>query len=274
VKPNRLWIVAPLGTLALVCVSTVARAQIPLFDHLQCFPVTGGNASPVPKTITADLVPEQSPPFAAAPGCRVRPKPRLLCIDVAKENVQPPGATLPLNGEPTRDYLCYDVKCPKTTAGLVNDIVTDQFGEHRITTRASKYLCVPAIHGPSPRPTAAPCSQNGAGQCGAGCGAGDRCLFVPSGVSIVNFYPIDVVGHDDCRCVPSELACGNASPSICAVVGPSLLCPASSEECDPQTCACQAAGGVPCGTTVCPVGKVCCNPLLDICTDPGGICVQ
>jgi len=272
-RSTRFPIAASLAALALACVSGDARAQTPLFDHLQCFPVSGASVDAVPKSFTADLAPEQTPPFAPAPGCRVRPVPRFLCIDVAKENVEPSGATLPVNGSPTRDYLCYDVKCPKNAPGLVDDVVTDQFGEHRISTRASKYLCAPAIHGPAPRPTAAPCSPDGAGQCGSGCSGGTRCVYVPASVSIVNVLPVDVVGHDDCRCVPSELACGEAG-SVCAVAGPSMLCPAPGEQCDPATCTCQATGGVACGTIVCPVGQVCCNPLANLCTDLGTPCVQ
>lgn len=30
----------------------------------------------------------------------------------------------------------------------------------------------------------------------------------------------------------------------------------------------------PCGNTLCPLGMVCCNPLMDICTRPGDFCVQ
>lgn len=32
--------------------------------------------------------------------------------------------------------------------------------------------------------------------------------------------------------------------------------------------------GVKCGTTTCGAGLVCCNPLMNICTKPGGFCIQ
>ena len=36
-----------------------------------------------------------------------------------------------------------------------------------------------------------------------------------------------------------------------------------------------AQGGMSaCGVAVCPAGKVCCNPVMGICTQPGGVCVQ
>ncbi len=33
-------------------------------------------------------------------------------------------------------------------------------------------------------------------------------------------------------------------------------------------------GGVVCGSIRCPEGKVCCNPLMDLCTAPGEACIQ
>ena len=67
--------------------------------------------------------------------------------------------------ETARDYLCYDVKCPTPTSGLAGQVVSDQFGEHVVTTRTSSTLCVPAISGPVPRPTAAP-RQTSCRRCG------------------------------------------------------------------------------------------------------------
>jgi len=279
-KPSRPLISSLIAAAVLVIASAVARAQTPLFDHLQCFPVSGSNLSSAPSSLTADLIPAQAPPFAPAPGCRVRTSPRLLCVDVAKENVQPPGSTLPVSGEPTRDYLCYDVKCPKPAGGLAGAVVTDQFGEHRITTRPSKYLCVPAIHGPAPRPTAAPCNQLGGGQCSDTCPGADRCLFVPSGFEVVNspLFPVDIIGANDCRCVPPEVGCESVgSASICALAGSSLLCPDRDQHCtvDLGACSCQVGGpGESCGTTTCPAGQVCCNSLMNICADPGQVCAQ
>jgi hypothetical protein len=263
-------------SLAILIVSIASRtadAQAPVFDHLQCFRITSSATSPVPPVLTADLRPERIPPFAVAAGCKVKTKPRSLCIDVAKENVQPPGSTLPVSGETARDYLCYDVKCPTPTSGLAGQVVSDQFGEHVVTTRTSSTLCVPAISGPVPRPTAAPCSDLGGGQCSDMCPGGYQCLFVPAGFDLVGspVIPIDIPGTDDCRCVPPNVACAHAQAPLCRVAGDDLLCGDRDDRCDPSTCTCEPAD---CGGRTCPAGTVCCNPLMQICTPPGVACIQ
>jgi len=56
-----------------------------------------------------------------------------------------------------------------------------------------------------------------------------------------------------------------------------------NDGCDPAAggadcggmCQAKTSGtGVPCGTTTCAVGDVCCNPLMNICTKPGMFCIQ
>jgi hypothetical protein len=256
----------------------VAAAQTSVFDHLQCFQIKAAPGTPAPARLTADLRPEQAPPFAVAPGCRVKTKPRLLCIDVAKENLQPSGWTLPVSGTTARDYLCYDVKCPPPAGGLAGDVVTDQFGEHVITTRTTKTLCVPAIHGPAPRPTAAPCGAPGSAQCSDTCPGNYRCLFVPETFDLVGVpgIPIDIPGTNDCRCVPPELACGTSSGSLCTTVGPQLLCPVAGDLCfsnPAEGCGC-VNPDIVCGSVHCPSGTVCCNPVRSICVPPGLACTQ
>jgi len=49
---------------------------------------------------------------------------------------------------------------------------------------------------------------------------------------------------------------------LSALVAPTLM---------PYPTECQE---VPCGTTTCPAGQVCCNPLMNICAFPGHMCVQ
>lgn len=254
---------------------SVAGAQ-PVFDHLQCFQISSRTSVPLPAVLTVDLRPEQLPPFAVAAGCKVKPKPRSLCIDVAKENVQPSGWTLPVTGETARSYLCYAVKCPTPTGGLTGAVISDQFAEHLVTTRAKSTLCLPAISGPVPRPTAAPCNDAGGGQCSDTCPGGYQCRFVPAGFDLIGSpaVPIDIHGTDDCRCVPSNVACGNGQAAVCAVAGDELLCSNSSERCEPITCTCVPDGPVDCGGRLCPPGTVCCNPLMQICTPPGVSCVQ
>jgi hypothetical protein len=265
------------ATLVAIVVSSVAagtaHAQSPVFDHLQCFRIRSSATSPVPSTLGVDLQPEQVPPFTVAAGCRVKTKPRYLCIDVAKQNVRPAGWTLPVNGETARDYLCYDVKCPKPAGGLADDIVSDQFGEHAVTTGASSTLCVPAVPGPVPRPTAAPCNDAGGGQCSDTCSGGYQCRFVPAGFDLIGSpaVPIDIPGTNDCRCVPPNVACGNGQVSVCAVAGDDLLCSNSRDRCEPSTCTCEPGD---CGGRICPTGTVCCNPLMQICTPPGVACIQ
>ena len=216
-----------------------ASAGVP-FDHLQCYrlkdPLQG-------RGVTADLNPEQTPPFALAPGCKVKFPAKLFCTDVEKTNVQPPGVTLPIGGETTRDFLCYAVRCPKPDGGLPSLAVADQFGERTITVRPSKYLCAPAIRGPAPRPTPRPCADLGGGQCSDVCGGGgDECLFVPQGFELVGLPGgPDIVGMDDCRCVPSILRCGS-SAAVCATTGgEGGLCPAAGEQCTENgtSCTCQ-----------------------------------
>jgi hypothetical protein len=260
--------------LVLLLFASGASAQTSVFDHLQCFPLKDALRS---TPLHADLEPEQAPPFALAPGCRVKFPAKFLCVDVAKTNVQPPGTTLPIGGDTTRDFLCYAVRCPTPAAGLPTLTVSDQFGERTVRVRPSKYLCAPAINGPAPRPTSRPCADLGGGQCSDTCDGGDECLFVPQGFELVGVpaFP-DIVGTDDCRCVPSSLRCDALPAAVCTVTGgDGGLCTDASDQCAATggACACQpAAGGGPCGSTTCPPGTVCCNPLDGICTPPGEAC--
>lgn len=270
--------VVPLVLIVVAVTGGAASAQSPVADHLQCFQIKSSARTPVPSKLTADLHPADDPPFPVAAGCRVKTKPRLLCIDVAKQNVQPPGGwTLPVSGDAAREYLCYDVKCPPPAGGLVGGIVTDQFGEHVVTTRVTRTLCVPAIHGPMPRPTAAPCGDAGSGQCSDECPGQYRCLFVPAGFDLIDFpsIPIDIIGANDCRCVPPTFACADVPGGACHVTA--ALCPNAGDACvvgGPSGCSCQPAAPAPCGSVSCPVGTVCCDPLHGICAPPGYACTQ
>jgi hypothetical protein len=47
----------------------------------------------------------------------------------------------------------------------------------------------------------------------------------------------------------------------------------------PAVCGCVAGPGMGgdgglCGKIQCPAGKVCCNPVMGICADPGMVCIQ
>ena len=50
------------------------------------------------------------------------------------------------------------------------------------------------------------------------------------------------------------------------------LCRTPADGVYPDSCC--AALSTPCGTSSCGVGKVCCNPLAGICTNPGEFCIQ
>src|SRR5262249_41419654 len=106
---------------------------------------------------TADLVPEQMPPFVVEPGCKIKSPARYFCIDVEKTNVAP---TPPLQvvGLKAQDYLCYVLSCPVPvpTPSLP---VADQFGQGTTQIRKNqKLICAPAykVGVPTPTPTATP----------------------------------------------------------------------------------------------------------------------
>lgn len=50
------------------------------------------------------------------------------------------------------------------------------------------------------------------------------------------------------------------------------LCRTPADGVYPDSCC--ATLSTPCGTSSCGVGKVCCNPLAGICTNPGDVCIQ
>jgi hypothetical protein len=61
---------------------------------------------------------------------------------------------------------------------------------------------------------------------------------------------------------PPNPSCHGQGPCGC---GP-YVCPDAGDD---------AGDAAPlCGNVRCPPGKVCCNPLMSLCTDPGGVCLQ
>jgi hypothetical protein len=50
------------------------------------------------------------------------------------------------------------------------------------------------------------------------------------------------------------------------------------DDCDPNNGGADCGGicvdGEQCGDAVCGAGLVCCNPVMGICTKPGGVCIQ
>ena len=151
----RLFLVA-----AMVAVSANASAQ-PIFDHLQCHKIK----DPAPKVkYTANLTPQQNQ-FVAQTGCQVKVPAKLFCTDVEKSGVVP-APPLPINGQTTRNYLCYKLKCPKVQMPLA---VEDQFGTRTITVKNTGYLCAPAREVGFPDPaTPTPCLPQATPTCAPG----------------------------------------------------------------------------------------------------------
>src|SRR5437899_5410828 len=61
---------------------------------------------------------------------------------------------------------------------------------------------------------------------------------------------------------PPDPSCKGEGPCGC---GP-YVCPDAGND--------SGGTGAACGPVTCPVGKVCCNRVMGICTDPGGVCIQ
>jgi len=268
----------------------------PVFDHLKCYKLK----LPKQKAISyvLDLVPEQTN-FQLEQGCKLADKPRYLCVDVQKINVQP-APPLVVPGPKTQDYLCYKIKCPPTVEVPVT--ITDQFGVHQVTAKKKgDLLCVPAfkqgfptatpVETRTPTPVASetpipietstpmatptmvppPCDLDAAnGQCAGVCPVPtEKCLFIAA-VAI-------------CDCVPMEQMCMDDGAGLC-----NGLCPNPSERCLPMadgTCDCQP---VKCGLDQgsgtcfgpCPPGQACvfdgviCDCSPDYCgqMSPNGQC--
>jgi hypothetical protein len=60
---------------------------------------------------------------------------------------------------------------------------------------------------------------------------------------------------------PPDPSCKGTGPCGC---GP-YICPDAGKD---------SGSGPPCGQVICPVGKVCCNPLTSTCALPDQICTQ
>jgi hypothetical protein len=102
-------------------------------DHLKCYKIKDS----LQKTAyTADLG-----GLAPEPGCRIKVPAKMLCIETAKENVQPPPPGGGGGGSPAGTFVCYQVKCPK--AALPSVDIADQFGTRAAVPSAPKLLCAP-----------------------------------------------------------------------------------------------------------------------------------
>jgi hypothetical protein len=219
--------------------ATTAGAQP--FDHLECYKIK--DLAPKVK-YKADLLPEQTQ-FLAQTGCDLKVPAKLFCIDVEKSNVVPAPPQV-LNGQNTRDFLCYNLKCPPQAEVPLQ--VEDQFGTRNIKAKKKPFqLCAPAhvIGDPDPA-TPTPCQppatptpttttlpncmdgiQNGSEtdlDCGGGtcptCALGKQCLAgsdctsgaCSGGVCISSTFTLTVAkagaGNGTVTSTPAGINCG------------------------------------------------------------------
>lgn len=119
-------------------------------DHLYCLSSTD-RTTPNLK-VTADLLPEQNPPFDDQ-NCRIRLRSSNLCVPADKRNVRTrrgePVTTFPIDADDARAQLCYQLRCPPEGprgSGFRLE-VEDQLGRRVIEIRRADYFCQPANFG-------------------------------------------------------------------------------------------------------------------------------
>ena len=113
--------------------STPAKAQTP--DHLRCYRIRDPITS---VRYTANLQGIQP-----SPGCTVRARAKMLCVQTTKTGVSPtPPGRGPSSPGAAGKFLCYRVKCARQT--LANQTLADQFGSRSVSPRATSMLCAPA----------------------------------------------------------------------------------------------------------------------------------
>jgi hypothetical protein len=106
-------------------------------DHLKCYQVRDSHAK---ETRTASFT-TGTMGFENESGCTVKLPAKLLCNKVGKGNVQPPPPNVMFGQNLTGAYLCYALKCPKTT---FDHMVMDQFASRTVTLGGTRYVCSPA----------------------------------------------------------------------------------------------------------------------------------
>jgi len=132
--------------LAVGLLSTPAAAQPS--DHLQCHKVKDAQKF---KFADVDLTAVQAA-FQLPAGCRVKGKAKTFCVPVSKAvtDTDAPGSFIGEGQDlSANDYLCYKIKCDKTT--IADTLVTDQFGERDMQKiKTGGEICVPAVKGTVP----------------------------------------------------------------------------------------------------------------------------
>jgi hypothetical protein len=126
----------------------------------------------------------------------------------------------------------------------------------------------PFCCGPSTCQPKAPAVKQCGGFAGIGCAANEECVDDPTDSCDPKH------GGADCGGICQPKAPPPPPPSSCsgAWLDQNGACRTPADGVYPASCC--AGLSTPCGPTSCGVGKVCCNPLAGICTNPGELCIQ
>src|SRR5262245_12220227 len=112
-----------------------ARPAEAELSHLKCHRVID------PLRLQATLDVEGLESEFSGTGCQLG-SPKLFCVPVAKNNVQPPPTRPDVTGQDlSDDYVCYKLRCPVQPP---DKQVTDQFGTRMEKRYSAETLCVPA----------------------------------------------------------------------------------------------------------------------------------
>ncbi len=193
--------------LGALCLTWVAPgAAQPVADHLKCYKVKDPQAKAAYTATLDGLTPEA--------GCRISVPAKVLCTEAVKSGVTPTPPGGGPSGTPAGQFLCYKIKCPKTTLPTVAGV--DQFGARTVTVSKATLLCAPfatttTSTTTSSTTTTAPTCANGGIACGSPCGGacGGTCLGTEAGSSCT-------LEH-----------CGSTSP-VCAVPANGFVCTADT----------------------------------------------
>lgn len=214
---------------AAVVVFGFARGgEAQVLDHLKCHKMK----DPLKFKAVADLTAELQPQFSAQ-GCTIG-KPKLFCVPVTKENVQPPeAAPLQVDGQQLEnDFVCYNVKCLDTPPDTE---VSDQFGSRTQSRYRTTFVCAPALKG-----TITTTTTSGGGTTTTTIGGGSTCgqsAFPEcNGTCATPGAVCAAISASACGCISTSQPCGSVQgPPTCAGA-----CPPATPFCKTMgaTCAC------------------------------------